>query len=401
MTGKVLLCVTGGIAAYKSVMLTSALTQKGIEVKVMMSENATKFVTPLTFQAISRNPVYTDTFDEKDPKKIAHIDLADWPDLILIAPATANVIGKLASGIADDMITSTLLATEKPVWLAPAMNVHMYQHPLVQKNMEILKGIGYQLIEPEEGYLACGYTGKGRLAEPEMILEKVLQFFREDKTRYFEGKHIVITAGPTREKIDPVRYISNYSSGKMGYALAEVAIKMGATVTLISGPVKLNPPYGAKVIPVESTEEMYQAVINLYDNADIVIKAAAVSDYRPMETLPNKMKKKAEEWSLHLVKNRDILKELGAKKTHQFLIGFAAETTNVEQYALEKLMKKNVDMLVANDVSLQGSGFGSDTNIVTIYRRDGSKRALDKLPKNEVAYEILKEAYEMMKGNPE
>ena len=399
MSSNVLLCVTGGIAAYKAVALTSKLTQMGIDVKVMMSENATKFVTPLTFQAISRNPVYTDTFDEKDPKKIAHIDLSEWPDLIIIAPATSNIIGKLANGIADDMITSTLLATEKPVWIAPAMNVHMYHHPIVQKNMDTLKSIGYEFIEPDEGYLACGYTGKGRLAEPESIAEKVREFFSGNTRGFLEGKRVVVTAGPTRERIDPVRYISNFSSGKMGYAIAEEALKLGAAVTLITGPVSLTPPQGAKVVSVESTEEMYRAVIEEYNNADIVIKAAAVSDYRPQEYMPNKMKKQKDEWSISLVKNRDILKELGKKKTHQFLIGFAAETDHVEQYALDKLKNKNLDMIVANDVSMEGAGFGSDTNIVTIFKKDGSKRALEKLSKNKVAIEILKEAYEMMKGS--
>lgn len=399
MSSNVLLCVTGGIAAYKAVALTSKLTQMGIDVKVMMSENATKFVTPLTFQAISRNPVYTDTFDEKDPKKIAHIDLSEWPDLIIIAPATSNIIGKLANGIADDMITSTLLATEKPVWIAPAMNVHMYHHPIVQKNMDTLKSIGYEFIEPGEGYLACGYTGKGRLAEPESIAEKVREFFSGNTRGFLEGKRVVVTAGPTRERIDPVRYISNFSSGKMGYAIAEEALKLGAAVTLITGPVSLTPPQGAKVVSIESTEEMYRAVIEEYNNADIVIKAAAVSDYRPQEYMPNKMKKQKDEWSITLVKNRDILKELGKKKTHQFLIGFAAETDHVEQYALDKLKNKNLDMIVANDVSMEGAGFGSDTNIVTIFKKDGSKRALEKLSKNKVAIEILKEAYEMMKGS--
>lgn len=399
MSSNVLLCVTGGIAAYKAVALTSKLTQMGIDVKVMMSENATKFVTPLTFQAISRNPVYTDTFDEKDPKKIAHIDLSEWPDLIIIAPATSNIIGKLANGIADDMITSTLLATEKPVWIAPAMNVHMYHHPIVQKNMDTLKSIGYEFIEPDEGYLACGYTGKGRLAEPESIAEKVREFFSGNTRGFLEGKRVVVTAGPTRERIDPVRYISNFSSGKMGYAIAEEALKLGAAVTLITGPVSLTPPQGAKVVSIESTEEMYRAVIEEYNNADIVIKAAAVSDYRPQEYMPNKMKKQKDEWSITLVKNRDILKELGKKKTHQFLIGFAAETDHVEQYALDKLKNKNLDMIVANDVSMEGAGFGSDTNIVTIFKKDGSKRALEKLSKNKVAIEILKEAYEMMKGS--
>src|SRR6476620_3018439 len=235
---KILLCVTGGIAVYKAAALTSKLTQAGAEVKVILSESATKFVAPLTFQALSRHDVYTDTFDEKDSKKIAHIDLADWSDLILVAPATANVIGKIANGIADNMITSTLLAATSPVWIAPAMNVHMYEHPAVQRNIETLKGFGYAFIEPGEGYLACGYVGKGRLEEPETIVEKISDYFNESVVKLnLVGKTIMITAGPTREKIDPVRYISNHSTGKMGYAIAQKSQKAGAKVILISGPV--------------------------------------------------------------------------------------------------------------------------------------------------------------------
>lgn len=279
-----MLCVSGGIAAYKAVQLTSKLTQNGFDVKVMMTGNATKFVTPLSFQAISRNDVYTDTFDEKDPAKIAHIDLADWPDVIIIAPATANIIGKLANGIADDMVSTTLLATEKPVFIAPAMNVHMYNHPVVQENIARLKSFGYHFIEPSEGYLACGYVGKGRLEEPEIIVEHVKTFFVQNKQQFLRGKTVLISAGPTREKIDPVRYLSNYSSGKMGYAIAEVAQHLGANVILISGPVSLEVPVGVQIIRVESAEEMYEAVLQYFDEADIVIKSAAVSDYRPKKS---------------------------------------------------------------------------------------------------------------------
>lgn len=284
MQKKVLLCVSGGIAAYKAVQLTSKLTQNGFDVKVMMTGNATKFVMPLSFQAISRNDVYTDTFDEKDPAKIAHIDLADWPDVIVIAPATANIIGKLANGIADDMVSTTLLATEKPVFIAPAMNVHMYNHPVVQENIARLKSFGYHFIEPSEGYLACGYVGKGRLEEPEIIVEHVKTFFVQNKQQFLRGKTVLISAGPTREKIDPVRYLSNYSSGKMGYAIAEVAQYLGANVILISGPVSLEVPVGVQIIRVESAEEMYEAVLQYFDGADIVIKSAAVSDYRPKKS---------------------------------------------------------------------------------------------------------------------
>ncbi|KIO59061.1 Phosphopantothenoylcysteine decarboxylase [Caldibacillus thermoamylovorans] len=398
MQRKVLLCVSGGIAAYKAVQLTSKLTQNGFDVKVMMTENATKFVTPLSFQAISRNDVYTDTFDEKDPAKIAHIDLADWPDVIIIAPATANIIGKLANGIADDMVSTTLLATEKPVFIAPAMNVHMYHHPVVQENIARLKSFGYHFIEPSEGYLACGYVGKGRLEEPEIIVEHVKTFFVQNKQQFLRGKTVLISAGPTREKIDPVRYLSNYSSGKMGYAIAEVAQHLGANVILISGPVSLKPPVGVQIIRVESAEEMYEAVLQYFDGADIVIKSAAVSDYRPKKIFQQKMKKQSQELVIELERTVDILAELGKRKKAQFLIGFAAETNHVEEYAKQKLLSKNADMIVANNVMQEGAGFGTDTNIVTFYKANNEKKQLPKLTKHEVAYEILKEAYEAKKG---
>lgn len=398
MQRKVLLCVSGGIAAYKAVQLTSKLTQNGFDVKVMMTENATKFVTPLSFQAISRNDVYTDTFNEKDPAKIAHIDLADWPDVIIIAPATANIIGKLANGIADDMVSTTLLATEKPVFIAPAMNVHMYHHPVVQGNIARLKSFGYHFIEPSEGYLACGYVGKGRLEEPEIIVEHVKTFFAQNKQQFLRGKTVLISAGPTREKIDPVRYLSNYSSGKMGYAIAEVAQHLGANVILISGPVSLKPPTGVQVIRVESAEEMYEAVLEYFDEADIVIKSAAVSDYRPKKILQQKMKKQSQELVIELERTVDILAELGKRKKAQFLIGFAAETNHVEEYAQQKLLSKNADMIVANNVMQEGAGFGTDTNIVTFYKPNNEKKQFPKLTKHEVAYEILKEAYETKKG---
>ncbi|WP_346200831.1 bifunctional phosphopantothenoylcysteine decarboxylase/phosphopantothenate--cysteine ligase CoaBC [Caldifermentibacillus hisashii] len=398
MQKKVLLCVSGGIAAYKAVQLTSKLTQNGFDVKVMMTGNATKFVTPLSFQAISRNDVYTDTFDEKDPAKIAHIDLADWPDVIIIAPATANIIGKLANGIADDMVSTTLLATEKPVFIAPAMNVHMYNHPVVQENIARLKSFGYHFIEPSEGYLACGYVGKGRLEEPEIIVEHVKTFFVQNKQQFLRGKTVLISAGPTREKIDPVRYLSNYSSGKMGYAIAEVAQHLGANVILISGPVSMKPPVGVQIIRVESAEEMYEAVLQYFDEADIVIKSAAVSDYRPKKIFQQKMKKQSQELVIELERTVDILAELGKRKKAQFLIGFAAETNHVEEYAKQKLLSKNADMIVANNVMQEGAGFGTDTNIVTFYKANNEKKQFPKLTKHEVAYEILKEAYEAKKG---
>ncbi|MFS0763108.1 bifunctional phosphopantothenoylcysteine decarboxylase/phosphopantothenate--cysteine ligase CoaBC [Peribacillus phoenicis] len=396
---KVLLCVTGGIAVYKAAALTSKLTQEGAHVKVIMSESARKFVTPLTFQALSRNDVYTDTFDEKDSSVIAHIDLADWADIILLAPATANVIGKVANGIADDMITTTLLATEAPVWVAPAMNVHMYAHPAVQKNMETLRSFGYQFIEPGEGYLACGYVGKGRLEEPETIVEHLNRYFDERKSHQqpLKGKKYLITAGPTREAIDPVRYMTNHSSGKMGYALAEKAIEMGAEVTLITGPVNLTPPSNAKVMPVVSAADMYDAVFDQFDSSDVVIMTAAVADYKPKIYHAQKMKKQPGENVIEFERTKDILMELGENKTHQFLVGFAAETNNVEEYARGKLAKKNADMIVANNVTAPGAGFGTDTNIVTIYDKDGSATELPKMSKADIAKSILAEVSRMQK----
>ncbi|MFE8695236.1 bifunctional phosphopantothenoylcysteine decarboxylase/phosphopantothenate--cysteine ligase CoaBC [Cytobacillus sp. FJAT-53684] len=388
---KILLCVTGGIAVYKAAALTSKLTQAGANVKVILSDSACKFVTPLTFQALSRNDVYTDTFDEKDSKVIAHIDLADWADLILVAPATANVIGKLANGLADNMITTTILAATSPVWVAPAMNVHMYSHPAVQKNIDILHSYGYQFIEPGEGYLACGYVGKGRLEEPEKVVENIIHFFQKGRPD-FSGKKIVITAGPTREKIDPVRYITNHSTGKMGYAIAEEAVKTGADVILISGPVSLKAPTGVKPIYVESAEEMYQAVLSEYEEADIVIKTAAVADYRPKVSFDYKVKKQPGEQQIELERTKDILLELGRIKQNQILIGFAAETDHIAEYAQKKLLKKNADMIVANNVKTEGAGFGTDTNIVTLFKRDGTFIELPIMTKHAVAAKILDEA---------
>ncbi len=391
---KILLCVTGGIAAFKAAGLTSKLVQAGAEVRVLMSEGATKFITPLTFQALSRHHVYTDTFDEKEPEIVSHIEFAAWADAVIIAPATANIIGKLANGIADDMISSTLLATRVPVFVAAAMNVHMYEHPVVQKNMESLRALGYQFVEPNEGFLACGYVAKGRMEEPENIVAVVSEYFAEEKL--LAGQKIVITAGPTREKIDSVRFFTNRSTGKMGYALAETATKLGADVTLISGPTNLAVPAGVPTIQVETAQEMYDAVMKHFADADVVIKTAAVADYRPKIVYDNKMKKSDGDLSIELERTMDILKELGERKEQQILIGFAAETDHVEAYATKKLIEKNADMIVANNISAQGAGFGVDTNIVTMYKRDGGSISLPKLTKHEVASCILKELAKML-----
>ncbi|MBX9995872.1 MULTISPECIES: bifunctional phosphopantothenoylcysteine decarboxylase/phosphopantothenate--cysteine ligase CoaBC [Priestia] len=401
MKGKrILLCVSGGIAVYKAAALTSKLVQAGAEVKVMMTASACEFVTPLTFQALSRNPVYTDTFDEKDPSVIAHIDLADWPDLILVAPATANMIGKIANGLADDMISTTLLAATAPVWIAPAMNVHMYDHPAVKKNMSTLSSFGYSFVEPGEGYLACGYVGKGRLEEPETIVSLIGSYFSQasDTQKILQGVNVLVTAGPTVERIDPVRFFTNRSTGKMGYALAEQAAKLGASVTLVTGPTNLEYPKGVQVVQIESAQQMLEAVMQRYHEADVVIKSAAVADYRPKHVFDQKMKKQPGAAVLELERTTDILRTLGEQKEHQLLVGFAAETEQVDEYAQKKLLSKNLDMIVANNVTTEGAGFGTDTNIVTLYKRSGESRKLPILSKHDVATEVLKEVKEMLEG---
>ncbi|GGA84174.1 bifunctional phosphopantothenoylcysteine decarboxylase/phosphopantothenate--cysteine ligase CoaBC [Ornithinibacillus halotolerans] len=385
----ILLCVTGGIASYKACALTSKLTQQGAEVRVIMTESATEFVSPLTFQALSRNPVYTNTFDEKDPSKIAHIDLADWADIVIIAPATANIIGKIANGIADDMLTTTILATKADIYIAPAMNVHMYEHPAVIKNMQMLVEFGYHFIEPGAGYLACGWVGKGRLEEPEKIIEIIKK--HQSRNKLLIGKNVLITAGPTREKVDPVRFFTNRSTGKMGYALAEAAQEMGANVTLVSGPVNIQLPHpNINLISVTTAEEMFEAVINEYSMQDIVIKAAAVADYRPKVIFDEKMKKQDTNLQIEMERTKDILKTLGSTKTDQFLVGFAAETNEPLAYGKDKLRKKNLDAIVINNVSLEGAGFGSDTNIVTYINKDLTEQSLPKASKLDVANEILR-----------
>ena len=386
---KIVVCVTGGIAVYKAVALVSKLTQAGANVKVIMTKSAMEFVQPLTFQAMSRNDVYFDTFDEKDSSVIAHINLADWADLVIVAPATANVIGKLANGIADDMVTTTLLATTAKVWIAPAMNVHMYENAAVIRNIDQLSKDGYSFIEPSEGFLACGYVGKGRLEEPEKIVQLVEDYF-SPKDLPLKGQKVVVTAGPTRERIDPVRFLTNFSSGKMGYAMAEAAANLGAETILISGPVSLNPPSNVTLISVESAEEMYEAVIEQFDTASIVIKTAAVADYKPKEVHTQKMKKQPGESTIVLERTTDILAALGQRKTTQLLIGFAAETNDVTHYAKGKLEKKNADYIIANDVTEAGSGFGTDTNSVTLVGKNDVEIHFAHLPKKELAFNYFK-----------
>ncbi|ARI77533.1 bifunctional phosphopantothenoylcysteine decarboxylase/phosphopantothenate--cysteine ligase CoaBC [Halobacillus mangrovi] len=394
---RIVLGVSGGIAAYKAAALTSKLVQSGAHVKVIMTESAQKFVAPTTFQALSRQPVYTDTFDEQDPSQIQHIDVADWADLILLAPATANVIGKLTGGIADDMLTTTLLATEAPVYLAPAMNVHMYSHPAVMHNMKQLDDWGFKFIEPGEGYLACGYVGKGRLEEPETIV-KVLEE-EQKKKQLLKGVKVLITAGPTREKIDPVRFFTNPSTGKMGYALARQASSLGAEVTLVSGPVGLSTPAGVRRIDVTTAEEMYHQVLEHYPASELVIKSAAVADYRPRVTYDQKMKKTPGEYVVEMERTRDILMELGERKEHQYLIGFAAETQDVEEYGRQKLKSKNLDAIVINNVSEEGAGFGVDTNVSLWLTKDGEQKSFPLMSKDDLAKRIIEEAARQMKGD--
>lgn len=421
---KIVLGVTGGIAAYKAATLCSRLVQRGADVHVIMTESAKQFITELTLQTLTRNVVYSDTFDEREPSVVSHIHLADLADLVLVAPATANVIAKMAHGMADDMLSTTLLATTAPVMIAPAMNVHMYDHPAVQHNMNLLVQRGTLMIEPSEGQLACGYVGKGRLEEPDTIVDVVEQFFANKASgnnagqvsyvsapatkqtttqtatepQQLTGKKVVVTAGGTIERIDPVRYITNDSSGKMGFAIAAVAQELGAEVTLIMGNTQVSPPTNVQVIKVQSADEMYDAVLSQWDNADIVVKAAAVADYRPKEVYKEKMKKTGDTLSLELIKNIDILETLGKQKTHQFLIGFAAETNDVERYAREKLERKNCDLIVANDVTRAGAGFGTDTNAVNIYDREGLVEELQVVAKEDVARQLLSIAAERIAG---
>ncbi|MBI5974557.1 bifunctional phosphopantothenoylcysteine decarboxylase/phosphopantothenate--cysteine ligase CoaBC [Staphylococcus canis] len=393
----ILVAVTGGIAAYKAIDLTSKLTQSGYDVRVMLTEHAQEFVTPLAFQAISRNAVYTSTFKEQNPAEIQHVALGDWADAIIVAPATANVISKLSHGIADDMVTTTLLATETPKFIAPAMNVHMYENPRIQHNMKTLTSDGYYFIEPGEGFLACGYVAKGRMAEPMEIKAVVEREMNEShvqntsESSFFRDKNILITAGPTVEEIDPVRYVSNRASGKMGYALAEALQKKGAHVTLVSGPTHLEVPQNVTVIQVQSAEEMFEAVVAHFESQDVIFKTAAVSDYTPVEHLEHKMKKQDGDLVVTFKRTKDILKYLGEHKTTQKLVGFAAETRDVEKYAREKLERKNADVIIANNVGDTSIGFQSDENEVTLYFKDGQTKPIEKVNKKQLAYHILSE----------
>lgn len=383
----IILGITGGIAAYKGAALCSKLVQAGANVRVIMTESATKFITPLTLQTLSRNPVYIDTFDERDPAVVSHIDLADHADLIIIAPATANAIAKLAGGQGDDMLSTTLLAATCPIVVAPAMNVHMYEHPAVVANMELLASRGVMFVEPGTGQLACGYVAKGRLAEPEDIVAAVEDWLSSGSL--LAGKRVIVTAGGTMERLDPVRYLTNDSSGKMGFAIAEAALLMGADVTLIAGRTSAAPPAGVKLVRVESAEQMLAAVTAEYDEADIVVKAAAVADYRPVVVSGQKIKKNGDRLTLELERTTDILQKLGERKRHQFLVGFAAETEQLDHYAMDKLQRKNCDLIVANDVSESGAGFNGETNIVKLFDAGGLVESLPLQSKRSIARRLL------------
>jgi len=383
---KIVLGVTGGIAAYKAVELLRRFTELESRVAVIMTRNAQRFVAPLTFQALTPEGVYTEVFDAYRPGAMDHIQLAQWADLVVLAPATANSIGKAANGIADDLLSTFLLACPAPKLVCPAMNVRMYENPAVQANLALLKERGGVIQEPASGLLACGDTGKGRLADLEDILE-ALQDLLSPKD--LKGEQVLITSGCTREALDPVRFLTNYSTGKMGFALARVAKRRGAQVTLVSGPTHLMPPKGVTHLPVVNAREMEAAVLEAFPRATTVIKAAAVSDYRPEQQAVQKIKKTSQKMTLSLVPNPDILKQLGRLKQGQFLVGFAAETDHLLQNAEKKLKEKNLDLMVANPIGISGAGFGSETNQVHFLYPGGRKESLPLMSKEEVAYQLF------------
>ena len=390
----ILLGVTGGIAAFKSASIVSLLKKKGYDVKVVMTKNATNIIGPLTLETLSRNRIYVDMWDTNPHYEVEHISLADWVDMVLIAPATYNIIGKVANGIADDMLTTIISAVSirKPVFFALAMNVNMYENPILKENIDKLKSYGYRFIEVEEGLLACNYVAKGRMTEPEDIVAEIERYDIYSKIENFntalKDKKVLITSGRTKENIDPIRYLSNNSSGKMGYSLAQAAIDLGAEVTLISGPTNLEIPKGLKsFVSVESALEMYEKVNEYFRYTDIFIACAAVADYRPKEYKKEKIKKSDSDLILELVRNPDILFEMGKKKDNQLLIGFAAETNDIKENALKKLEKKNLDFIVANNASTMGN----NTNTVEIIRKNKTSVKINQKNKIELAYDILKE----------
>jgi phosphopantothenoylcysteine decarboxylase/phosphopantothenate--cysteine ligase len=392
----VVLGVTGCIGAYKACEVLRELQRRGVDVHVVMTAAATRFVSPMTFEALSRHAVFHDQWALGVSGEIRHISLADDAELLLVAPATANILGKFARGIADDALSTLYLATRAPVIVAPAMNVNMLEHPAVQENLVTLRGRGVGIVEPGEGYLACGWLGKGRLAEVETIVEAALA--RLARKRDLADQTVLVTAGPTIEDIDPVRYVSNRSSGTMGYRLAEAARDRGASVVLVSGPTALTAPHGVTFVPVRSADEMQQAVAAHADAASVVIAAAAVSDYRPASASGSKLKKTDGPMRLELVRTPDILKGLGEAKRGRLLVGFAAETEDLVANARRKLEAKNLDLIVANDVTAPGAGFGTPTNAVVLLRRDGRRRDVALATKREVAEQILDEVVALRAG---
>lgn len=385
----IVLGVTGSIAAYKIATLASMLMKLHANVHVIMTENATQFITPVTFETLTGRKCLVDTFDRNFEFSVEHVSLAKMADVFLIAPASANVIGKVAHGIADDMLTTTFMACRCPRILAPAMNVNMYENPILQNNLKICESFGMEVIKPAVGYLACGDTGAGKMPEPEELLDYIKKAVACDKD--LAGKKILITAGPTREVIDPVRYLTNHSTGKMGYAIARMASYRGADVTLVTGPTEIPKPRFVRVIPIESARQMYEAVVSEAEKQDIIIKAAAVADYRPAQVSEEKIKKTDGDMAIALERTDDILGYLGAhKKTGQFLCGFSMETQNMLENSRGKLEQKNLDMIVANNLKTAGAGFGTDTNVVTILTKD-SQLELEKMSKEQVADRLLDE----------
>lgn len=385
----IVLGVTGGIACYKAAALASALVKLHADVQVLMTENATQFVSPITFEQLTGNKALVDTFDRNFQHKVEHISVADRADFVLIAPATANVLAKLANGLADDMLTTTVLACDCPKAAAPAMNTKMYENPVTQDNLAKLRGYGWEIVEPASGRLACGAVGKGKLPEPEQLVEVCLHALAHEKD--MTGKRVLVTAGPTREAIDPVRYITNHSSGRMGYAIAKAASRRGAVVTLVTGPVDLPVPGYMEVVPITSAQDMYDAVISRADGMDIIIKAAAVADYRPAEVADNKIKKADGDLAIPLARTQDILAELGRRKRPgQFLCGFSMETENMLENSRKKLAAKNLDLIAANNVKVAGAGFGVDTNVLTLIAAD-AEIELPLLTKDAAAHALLDE----------
>lgn len=390
--------VSGGIAAYKACDVVSKLKKQGFEIDVIMTKNAQEFVSPLTFQTLSNQTVVTDMFETPSDWNVEHIELAKKADVFVIVPATANIIGKIANGIADDMLTTTIMATEAKKVIVPAMNTKMYHNPFVQENILKLKKHGYYFIEPVSGLLACGDTGKGKMEDPTVIVEELCLI--ANQTKEMAGCKVTVTAGATTEDIDPVRYLTNRSTGKMGYAIAEQAILKGATVVLISGKTNLKPPRGlSKFIEVRSAEEMYQEVKREFFDTDILIKAAAVADFTPKVVAKNKIKKQDENLVIDLKRTKDIAFEMGQlKKSNQVMVGFAAETESVLEHAVQKLKKKNLDFIVSNDLTKSGAGFGTDTNIVNFLFLDGEIEKYDLMQKKEVADRILEKAHTILQN---